>query len=116
MPSGSPHGSTATSPSIASGTPGVPVMTPSCVPWYDRSNLAMSGRPVNARAARMANIVASVPELVKRRRSIEGTRRRISSASSTSVSVGAANAEPRRTCASTAATTAGWAWPRISEV
>ena len=65
-----------------------------------------SGRPVNARAARMANIVASVPELVKRSRSTDGSRRRISSASSISVSVGAANAEPRRTCASTAATTA----------
>ena len=91
-------------------------MTPSCVPWYERSNFATRDRPVNARAARMANMVASVPELVNRRRSIEGTRRRISSASSTSVSVGAANADPRRTCASTAATTAGWAWPRISEV
>ena len=33
----------------------------------------MSDRPVNARAARMANIVASVPELVNRRRSIDGT-------------------------------------------
>ena len=109
MPSGSPHGSSTTSPDIASGTPAVPVITPSWVPWYERSNLAMSGRPVNARAARMANIVASVPELVKRSRSTDGTRRRISSASSTSVSVGAANADPRRTCASTAATTAGWA-------
>ena len=57
----------------------------------------------------MANIVASVPELVKRSRSIDGTRSRISSASSTSVSVGAAKADPRRTCVSTAATTAGWA-------
>src|SRR4249919_3856518 len=74
------------------------------------------GRPVNARAARIANIVASVPDEVKRNRSSDGTRRRISSASSTSVSVGAANAEPRRTWASTAATTAGWAWPRMSEV
>ena len=116
MPSVSPHGSSATSPDMTSGTPAVPAITPSCVPWYERSNLATSGRPVNARAARMANIVASVPELVKRRRSTDGTRRRISSASSTSISVGAANAEPRRTCASTAATTAGWAWPRINEV
>ena len=69
--------------------------------------------PVNARAARMANIVASVPEFVKRTRSIDGSRRVSSSASSTSTSVGAANADPFRTCSSTAATTAGWAWPRI---
>ena len=76
-PSGSPHGSSTMSPDIASGTPGVPAITPSWVPWYERSNLATSGRPVNARAARMANIVASVPELVKRSRSIDGTRRRM---------------------------------------
>ena len=94
----------------------MPAITRSWVPWYERSNLATSGRPVNARAARIANIVASVPELVKRTRSIEGTRRISSSASSTSVSVGAAKADPRRTWASTAATTAGWAWPRISDV
>ena len=71
---------------------------------------------MNARAARIANIVASVPEFVNRIRSIDGTRRRISSASSISVSVGAANADPRRTCASTAATTSGCACPRISDV
>ena len=71
---------------------------------------------MNARAARRANIVASVPEFVNRMRSIDGTRPRISSASSISASVGAANAEPRRTWASTAATTSGWAWPRISDV
>ena len=71
---------------------------------------------MNARAARMANIVASVPEFVNRTRSSDGSRRRISSASSTSTSVGAANAEPRGPGRSTAATTAGWAWPRISDV
>ena len=71
--------------------------------------MAISGRPVKARAPRMANIVASVPELEKRSCSIDGSRPRISSASSTSSSVGAAKAEPRRTCASTAAVTAGWA-------
>ncbi len=71
---------------------------------------------MNARAARMANIVASVPEFVNRIRSTDGSRRRISSASSISISVGAANADPRGTCAWTAATTSGWAWPRISDV
>jgi hypothetical protein len=64
----------------------------------------------------MANIVASVPEFVKRIRSTDGNRPRISSASSISTSVGAAKAEPRRTWAWTAATTSGCACPRISEV
>ena len=71
---------------------------------------------MNARAARIANIVASVPEFVNRSFSTDGRRRRISSASSISTSVGAAKADARRTCAVTASTTAGWAWPRISEV
>ncbi len=69
----------------------------------------MSRRPVKARATRIANIVASVPEFVNRMSSIEGSRPRISSASSISVSVGALKAEPFRTCRSTASTTAGWA-------
>ena len=71
---------------------------------------------MNARAARIANIVDSVPEFVNRSRSSDGSRRRISSASSTSTSVGAANAEALRTWAVTASTTAGWEWPRISDV
>ena len=76
----------------------------------------MSDRPVTARAARIANIVASVPEFVNRTRSTESIRRTSSSARAISSSLGAPNAEPLRTCASTAATTAGWAWPRISDV
>jgi hypothetical protein len=76
----------------------------------------MRSRPVNARAARIANIVASVPEFVNRSRSIDGRRRLISSASSISTSVGAANADARRTWAVTASTTAGCEWPRISDV
>ena len=75
-----------------------------------------SERPVTARAARIANIVASVPEFVKRTRSTGLIRRTSSSASAISSSLGAPKAEPRRTWASTASTTAGWAWPRISEV
>src|SRR5215510_3092170 len=42
-------------------------MTQSWVPWKAPSNLASLGRLVNARASRTAFIVASVPELVKRR-------------------------------------------------
>ncbi len=71
---------------------------------------------MKARAARMANIVASVPEFVNRMRSTDGRRERISSASSTSTSVGAANADARSTCCRTASTTTGWLWPRMSDV
>jgi hypothetical protein len=76
----------------------------------------MSERPVNARAARIANIVASVPEFVKRTRSTESIRRTSSSAKAISSSLGAPKADPLRTCVSTAATTAGWACPRIRDV
>ena len=77
------------------------------MPWYAPANRAITSRPVCARATRRANIVASVPELANRIRSIDGTRPTISSASSISSSVGAAKADPRRSWASTAATTAG---------
>src|SRR4029450_4642442 len=50
-------------------------MTHSWVPWKAPSNLASLGREVNARARRTAFMVASVPELVKRRLSTEGRRR-----------------------------------------
>jgi len=40
--------------------------TQSCVPWYPPSILAIFGRPVKARAARMAICVPSLPLLVKR--------------------------------------------------
>ena len=40
--------------------------TVSWVPWKAPSNLAIFDRPVKARAARRAFMVASVPELVKR--------------------------------------------------
>jgi len=46
-------------------------------------------RPVAPRARRMALMAASVPELTSRTISSEGTSRTISSASSTSRSVGA---------------------------
>ena len=46
--------------------------------------------------------------------SIDGTASMISSASCVSASVGAPKLAPRRTASSTARTTRGWAWPRIS--
>ena len=59
-------------------------------------------RPVNARAQRSVISVASLPELVKRSCSIDGTRERMISASATWLRVGAAYAEPRCICSDTA--------------
>ena len=59
------------------------------------------------RAQRIAMSVPSVPELVKRICSTEGTRSTMSSASSIWAMLGAAYAEPRATCCCTAATTPG---------
>ena len=55
-------------------------------------------------------MVASVPEETKRTCST-GVRATISSASSTSGSVGVPYDVPRATAAATAACTSGWAWP-----
>ena len=55
-------------------------------------------------------MVASVPEETKRTRST-GVRPTISSASSTSASVGAPYDVPRESASRTAAITSGWAWP-----
>ena len=64
------------------------------------------------RASRTADIVASVPELTSRTLST-GARAASCSASSTSATVAAPNEVPRPTAAVTAATTSGWACPRI---
>ena len=73
-------------------------------------------RPLNARAQRSVINVASLPELVKRSCSTDGTRERMISASATWLRVGAAYADPRCICSVTALTTAGFAWPSISDV
>ena len=62
------------------------------------------------RARRIADIVASVPDDTNRTRST-GVRATISSASSTSGSVGVPYDVPRATAPATAAWTSGWAWP-----
>ena len=51
-----------------------------------------------------------------RARRIEGERITLALVELAPSSVGAANADPRRTCASTAVTTTGCAWPRMSDV
>ena len=70
-------------------------------------------RPVAPRASRIALIAASVPELTRRTISTEGRCRAISSASSTSRSVGAPKEKPSRAARCTASSTRGWPWPRI---
>ena len=59
-------------------------------------------------------MAASVPEDTNRTISTDGRAETTSSASSTSPSVGAPNEVPSAAAETTAATTAGWAWPRIS--
>ena len=59
----------------------------------------ISSRPVAARATRTALIAASVPELTKRTRSIDGISARTRSPSSTSSGLGAPKLVPRRAAA-----------------
>jgi hypothetical protein len=68
---------------------------------------------VKPRARRNALIVASVPEFTSRTRSSGATRATSSSASSTSLVLGVPKLNPRAAVSCTAATTSGWAWPRI---
>ena len=78
--------------------------------------MAIFGRPVKARAPLIATITASLPELVKRTRSAEGTRSQRSAARSTSSGVGSGNEAPSASRRVAASTMAGWAWPWISAV
>ena len=64
---------------------------------------------MNARATRIADIVASVPDDVSRTRSIEGIAFAIVSASSTSRSVGAPNDDPSFAAPIAAASTGSFA-------
>ena len=69
--------------------------------------------PVTPRATRMALMVASVPLLTRRTRSMLGTAAMMSSAKWDSISVGAPNEVPREAAWQIASITWGWAWPRI---
>ena len=71
-------------------------------------------RPVAARATRTALIVASVPELTKRTRSTDGTRRQTSRPSSTSCAVGAPKLVPRPAAPRRARVSSGGACPWMS--
>ena len=59
-------------------------------------------------------MTASVPDETMRSFSIDGISARTSSASSVSRAVGAPKVRPCLQASRTAATTAGWAWPRIA--
>src|SRR3990172_2094917 len=72
-------------------------------------------RPVQPRARRIALIVASVPLLTMRTFSIDGIAFLMSVAICVSISVGAPKLKPFSAACFTAATTAGWAWPRSEE-
>jgi hypothetical protein len=71
-------------------------------------------RLVAARATRTALIAASVPELTKRMRSIEGISWRTRSPSSCSSGLGAPKLVPFRAAAATALTWPAGAWPRMA--
>ncbi len=78
--------------------------------------MTISARPVNARAARTAAMLDSVPELVKRSHSMEVMRLQRRSAISACKADGEEKAVPSCACAVIAATMAGAACPWISEV
>ena len=68
---------------------------------------------MNARASRIADIAASVPDETSRTSSIDGKASMISSASSTSRSVGAPNVVPAAAASRTTSIVSGSAWPKM---
>ena len=85
-------------------------MAPWKLPW----KATIRSRPVYPRARRTAVLVASVPELIKRTCSHDGTRSLIASASFISRGVGAAVRRAVGSRRGERRVTAGWAWPRIT--
>ena len=73
----------------------------------------MQGRPVAPRASRIADSVASVPELTMRTISQAGTSCVMRSAMVTSSGLGVPKLKPSRAVRVTASNTAGWLWPAI---
>jgi hypothetical protein len=71
-------------------------------------------RPVNARATRTQDMLASVPLLTIRTFSIDGIQLQINSAKSTSRGFGIPKLKPRDAASQTASTTTFGAWPRIA--
>ncbi len=70
-------------------------------------------RPVAPRATRIADSVASVPELTMRTISQLGTMRVMASAMLTSSALGTPKLRPSRMVRVTASSTCGCAWPAI---
>src|SRR6202007_1518132 len=96
-------------PSVATPDP-ADTSSESTWPWEQPANLSTLVRPGAGRASRSALIVASVPEDTNRTISTDGRAETMSSASSTSPSVGAPNEVPSAAAEATALTTAGTAW------
>ena len=71
-------------------------------------------RPVNPRASRIADIVASVPELHIRTFCTLGTNEQISRAMATSSGFGTPKLVPRSAVCCTAWMILGCAWPRMA--
>ncbi len=71
----------------------------------------IAGFPVTARANDSASMVASVPELQKRTRSIDGNRSQIAAASSDSYRLGAPKTNPSSSASRIASTITGCECP-----
>ena len=89
-------------------------ITPSWCPWYEPKIFMIVSRPLRPRAIRIASIVASEPEFVKRHLG-RPKRRASSSATTIPSSVGAAKCVPSRARSEIASTIAGCAWPMTIE-
>ena len=116
-------GTTVTTFSSSAGTPGTrtprqggspPSAAASCQPWKWPSILTTRSRPVEARATWRASIVASVPLLVNRTSSAEGTSPHTRSAHSASSSCDEPACSSRWAARLTASTIAGGLWPSSS--
>ena len=78
------------------------------------ANFTILSRPVNPRARRTALMVASVPLLVIRSFSTDGTHSLIVRAISTSNGFGTPKLSPSPAASRTACTTLAGAWPRMA--
>ena len=116
-------GDSSTSPSTGPGMPAdmgtskgglTPVATPSAQPWKWPVNFTSFGRPVSARASRMARCVASVPDIVNRTISARGDELGDPVGPLDLELVARAVVGAQAHLALTASTIAGWEWPRNS--
>jgi hypothetical protein len=80
-------------------------------PWYAPAKTSTAERPVTARASESARRFASVPELQKRTRSMDGKRAQTASANTVSYRFGAPSTIPSASAVRIASTMTGWEWP-----